>query len=820
MLSCYRILDLTTEKAFLAGRALSDWGAEVIKIEPPSGDPARFKGIFYKDKADPEKNLNWMAFNANKKSVTLDITTVQGKEWFLKLVKTADAVLESYAPGYLDSIGLGYKDLSVVNPGIVLTSISGFGQRGPYKDYKDPDIVVRALGGMVYTAGYDDRPPLTTSYEHTHTTGAMNGAAGTMIALIHRSHTGKGQHVDAITQQALDIICSAEMEGPYALFGQVVTRHGRARASVTLKDGSTFYNTLLWPCKDGFIALNLLLNPTAAKNNSSMMEYLRKDGIDIGFLAGWDWEKKSWQDMTREQAEKLMDSLGKFFMNHTKDELLKLAVENRFQLGPCNNAEDILKHPQLEARKFWKEIDYPGIGALKYPGGAVVSSEKYVGPHQRAPKIGEHNEEVLKNLNSRAIKLPEKTDNKKPFEGIKVVQLCWAGVGVYTCNYLSHYGATTIRVETSTRPDPVRLFAPLAPAKPGEKGGELERSTFYSITHTAPEMGIALNFKTPEGIEIFKKLVAWADVVAEGFPAGVMDKQGLDYAGLKKINPAIIMFRTCGYGHTGPMAEQPGFGSILTAVTMMDNIVGWPDRPPVPPSTYYTDQLSPMYATLAIMAAVDYKRRTGKGQYIDHSQIETGVNYMTPLILDYQANNGREFQVKGNKSDSAAPHGIYRCQGEDRWVAIAVTTDEEWNSFVQAIGSPKWTQSKKYTTAKERIKYSNELDKLVEAWTMNYPPEAVEELLQKSGVGAGTVSSPKDIDEDPQMNYYNFYRELEHPYMGRLRYYHPAPITLSAVATAVGRPVLIGEHTELICKGILGMKQEEVDALRRKGVFQ
>ena len=821
MLGCYRILDLTTEKAFMCGRALADWGAEVIKIEPPGGDPARFRGLFPKDKVDPEKNLTWLAFNANKKSVTLDITSKQGKETFKKLVKTADAVIESYAPGYMDSLGLGYKDLSKINPGIILTSITGFGQEGPYKDYKDPDIVVRALGGMVYTVGYDDRAPLTTGYEHTHSTGAMNGAAGTMITIIQRAHTGQGQHVEAITQQALDIICSAEIEGPYALFKQIPKRHGRARASVTLKDGTIFYNTLLWPCKDGYIALNLLLNPTAAKNNSSMMEYLKKDGIDIGFLEGWDWEKKSWEHMTRQQAEKLMDSLGKFFMNHTKDELLKLAVENRFQLGPCNNAEDVLKHPQLAARKFWKEIEYPGIGKLKYPGGAVVSSEKYVGPRQRAPKIGEHNDEILKTLESRA-KSPEKpktTDNKKPFEGIKLVQLCWAGVGVYTCNYLSHYGATTIRVETSTRPDPVRLFAPFATTnKPGEPVG-LERSAFFSITHTAPEMGISLNFKQPEALEIFKKLVAWADVVAEGFPAGVMDKLGLDYEGLKKINPQIIMFRTCGYGHTGPMADQPGFGSILTAVTMMDNIVGWPDRPPVPPSTYYTDQLSPMYASLAIMAALDYRRRTGKGQYIDHSQIETGLNYMTPLILDYQVND-REFQPKGNKSDYAAPHGIYRCKGDDRWVAIAVMSDAEWQSFIKVMGNPKWAKDRKYIKATDRVKYSNELDNLVEAWTINYSPEEVEEILQQAGVGAGVVANARDIDEDPQMNFYNFYREIEHPYMGKLRYYHPAPLKLSTAEAAIGRPVLIGEHTDYICTKILGMSQGEVDKLRGKGTFE
>jgi crotonobetainyl-CoA:carnitine CoA-transferase CaiB-like acyl-CoA transferase len=819
MLSCYRILDLTTGRGFMCGRALADWGAEVIKIELPGGDPSRFEGLFPDDKVDPEKNLTWLAFNANKKSVTLDITTAAGRDMFLKLARTADAVIESYPLGYLDKLGLGYKVLSEVNPGIVLTSMTGFGQEGPYKDYKDPDIVVRALGGMIYTVGYDDRPPLTTSYIHTHSLGAMNGAAGTMIALAHRARTGKGQHIDAITQQALDIVCSAEIEGPYALFSEIPTRHGRARASVTLKDGSTFYNTLLWLCKDGYIALNLLLNPASARNNHSMMEYLKKDGIDIGFLESWDWEHKSWQDMARPQAEKLMDSLGRFFMNHTKDELLKLAIENRFQLGPCNNAEDVLKHPQLAARKFWKEIDHDGLGKLKFPGGAVVSSEKYVGPRCRAPHIGEHNDEILKNLEVAIKPTLKKFDNKKPFEGIKLVQLCWAGVGVYTCNYLSHYGATTIRVETATRPDPVRLFAPLAPNDKQGKNAGLEKSAFFSITHTAPEMCISLDFKHPEAIEIFKKLVAWADVVAEGFPAGVMDRLGFDYEGLKKINPQIIMFRTCGYGHTGPMADQPGFGSILTAVTMMDNICGWPDRPPVPPSTYYTDQLSPMYASFSIMAALDYKRRTGKGQYIDHSQIETGLNYMTPLILDYQVNR-REFQVKGNKSDHAAPHGVYRCRGDDRWVAIAVESDEEWQRFVQTMGSPAWAQDKKYAKAVDRIKHSDELDMLVEEWTLQHSPEDIQRQLQSAGIGAGLVANAKDLDADSQMAHYNFYRELEHPYMGRLRYYHPAPIKLSAVTTAVQRPVLLGEHTDRICTKILGMSQSEVDALRQKGVFE
>lgn len=395
MLSCYRILDLTDEKAYICGRALSDFGAEVIKIEKPGGDPARRIGPFYQDTPDPEKNLRWFAFNANKKGITLDIETAEGQEIFKRLVKTADVVIESYAPGYLDKLGLGYAALREINPGIILTSITGFGQEGPYRDYKDPDIVVRALGGLIYTCGYEDRPPLTTSYQHTHCIGAMYGAAGTMIALNHRVLTGRGQHVDASTQQACAIVCSAEIEGPYAFSRYIVTRHGRSRTPVELKGGKIFYNPLLWECKDGDIAFNLLINQTSAKTNLSMIECVKKDGIDIGFLENWQWYEKSWQDMTQEEAQELIEILSKFFLNHTKAELLELAVKNRFQLGPCNNAADALQHPQLAARDFWKEVEHPELGtSLKYPGGAVMMTGGYCGVKHRAPFIGEHNDEI------------------------------------------------------------------------------------------------------------------------------------------------------------------------------------------------------------------------------------------------------------------------------------------------------------------------------------------------------------------------------------------------------------------------------------------
>ncbi len=398
MLSCYRILDLTDEKGFICGRALSDFGAEVIKIERPGGDPARRLGPFYHDTADPEKNLYWFAFNANKKGLTLDIETVEGQQIFKKLARTADVVIESFAPGYLDRLGLGYPALRKINPGIVLTSITGFGQEGPYRDYQAPDIVVRALGGLVYTCGYEDRPPLAPTYQHTYLIGAMYAAGGTMIALSHRALTGRGQHVDAPTQQALVIVDSAEIEGPYAMLDKILSRHGRSRSAVELKDGTTFYNPLLWECRDGDIAFNLLLSPTSAKTNLNMMECIKKDGFHIGFLEHWEWDKKVWRDTTPEEVKEMMEILGKFFRKHTKAELLELAVENRFQLGPCNNAADALQYPQLIARDYWQEIEHPELGtSFKYPGSAVKTTWGYCGIRRRAPFIGEDNDEIYQN---------------------------------------------------------------------------------------------------------------------------------------------------------------------------------------------------------------------------------------------------------------------------------------------------------------------------------------------------------------------------------------------------------------------------------------
>jgi benzylsuccinate CoA-transferase BbsF subunit len=340
----------------------------------------------------------------------------------------------------------------------------------------------------------------------------------------------------------------------------------------------------------------------------------------------------------------------------------------------------------------------------------------------------------------------------------------------------------------------------------------------FAFSHAAKKYSLTLDLKNPAGLAVFKRLIAWADVLGECFPTGVMERFGLSYEEVKKVRPDIIMVRSCGYGHTGPMAGQAGFGMTLAAYAVMYGLAGWPDRDPVPVSSYYSDQLSPLPCILAMVAALDYRRRTGKGQCIDQSQIESSLNYLAPLVLDYVA-NGRSLALTGNKSPVAAPHGVYPCLGDDRWVAIEAFTEEEWHSFCRVTGAPAWTKDPRFTTLTNRLENSDALDELVAAWTINHSPEEVMQKLQAAGVGAGVVSNAKDIVEDPQLAHYNYFREVDHPFIGKVKFAHPPAFKLSDVDADVGRSTILGEHNEYVCKDILGYSEPEYQSLIQQKVF-
>ena len=402
---------------------------------------------------------------------------------------------------------------------------------------------------------------------------------------------------------------------------------------------------------------------------------------------------------------------------------------------------------------------------------------------------------------------------RRPFEGINVLEFAWAGVGPMAVNYLANYGATVVKIENYSRPDITRTNPPYKDGKPG-----LDRSIYFAWINSAKKYDITLNLNHAKGIELVKKLLAWADVVVESFTPGTLERWGLGYEELKKINEDIIMFRTCGYGQTGPLAKQPSLGFHLTSTSGLNSITGWPDRPVTELPGAYTDLIVTIIAGGLLSAAIEYWRRTGKGQCLDLSQQEAAIHFIAPLILDYSANK-RDPAKTGNRVACAAPHGVYRCQGDDRWCAITVFTDEEWRSFCKIIGKLEWINGPKFSTLLNRKQNEDELDRLIEEWTGEHSPEEVMALMQAVGVAAGVVANAKDIAEDPQVSHYHFYRELDHPEMGRCGFYHGPPFNLSEVPYELSRPPLLGEHTEYVCTKILGVPDGEFAQLIQDGVF-
>ena len=401
----------------------------------------------------------------------------------------------------------------------------------------------------------------------------------------------------------------------------------------------------------------------------------------------------------------------------------------------------------------------------------------------------------------------------RPFEGVNVLEFCWAGVGPFSLSYLAYYGATVIKVESASFPDIVRTGQPFKDGIPG-----LERGAFFAYTHSVKKNSISLNLKHPKAEEIKKKLMAWADVVVDNFAAGTIEKWGFGYEDLKKIKPDIIMLHACLYGHSGPLAGLSGTGLDLTTLSGFNAVAGWPDRPSVPISSYYTDNVAPLFGGLALIAALDYKRRTGKGQYLDMSQLEAGLHFLAPVVLDYTVNK-RELSRNGNKLPYAAPHGAYQCKGDDRWCAIAVFTDEEWQNFCKVIGEPAWTKDTKFATLTGRVENSDELDQRVNEWTVNYTAEQVMDMMQAAGVGAGVVINARDQIDNPQFKYYKFFHEIDHPEIGKLSLYHPRGFTLSEAEAEVYRAPILGEATEYVCTQLLGLSDEEFVELAQEGVF-
>lgn len=392
LLSPYRVLDLTEEKGLFCAKVLADLGADVIKVEPPGGCAAREIGPFYNDIPHPEKSLFWFAYNANKRGITLNIECKDGREILKRLVATADIVIESFAPGYMKDLGLGYDDLCRIKSDIILTSITPFGQNGPYKNFQASDLVCWSMGGFAYLTGDRDRPPVQISFPQAYLTGANEASVATMVALYYREISGEGQHVDVSIQAS---VAKNMMNAP--LFweegGVNIGRAGPFRIGLSLTTGQR----VIWRCKDGEVSFFFWGGKAGARVNRSLVEYMDEDGIAPDSMKEMEWETFDMATATEELFNDFSRHVGRFFLSYTKKDLFEKGVRKKMTVYPVQNAADIATDPHLKERGFWEGLEHPELkGQVLYPNLPFILSEELRKGERRAPLIGEHNEEIYR----------------------------------------------------------------------------------------------------------------------------------------------------------------------------------------------------------------------------------------------------------------------------------------------------------------------------------------------------------------------------------------------------------------------------------------
>ena len=390
LLEPYRVLDLTDERGLLAGKILADLGADVIQIEPPGGSPARNIGPFHGDDPLPDKSLFWWAYAANKRSITLDLERKDGRALLGKLVAEADFLIESFSPGYMESLGLSYESLASMNSKLIMVSITPFGQDGPYSQYQATDIVGMALGGFMYLTGDEDRAPVRISFPHFYLHGAAAGATAAMLAHTHRVVSGQGQYVDVSCQQA---VAKTLAHAPqiWDIEGAILKRMGVYRQ--TSGENRVRIN---WPCKDGYVNY-MVQGGTVAYSTRALLDWAKEDGLDTAELDEIEWEELGYGAVTPKLMDQFSGPIGEFFKGHTRAELVQGSLDRRILLFPVATPSALDDHPQLEARGYFKEIEHPELGLpVRYPGAFVKSGDgkDIAGVYRRPPLIGEHNVEI------------------------------------------------------------------------------------------------------------------------------------------------------------------------------------------------------------------------------------------------------------------------------------------------------------------------------------------------------------------------------------------------------------------------------------------
>ena len=800
-----RVLDLAHGIAGpFCTRLLADGGADVIRIDSPAlRDSARDAGGH---RIGPLEAF----VDRNKRSVALDLGAAGDRRILERMVDRADVIVESTAPGSLQALDLGFDRLAASNRGIIVASITGFGQTGPYRHYAADHLAISALGGWAYTFGDADREPLQVGFPVMHYMAGLYGAIAILAAVRGRRQDGRGQHIDVSTHEA----CLNMLAYPQVLeqFGCPPVR----RNSAAMLQG--FYVQ----ARGGWIALNHL---TASQwETTCAMIGVPHLGQDPGLL--WNLDRK------RAIVPEFLAAAGEWARDKTPTEAFYAAQELQIPAGIPYTVKDLLQCDQLVARDFLARTAQPGLGEFVQPRAPFPSRSWRADPRP-APLPGEHDQEVLEDL-ERVV--PQARDlppaqvpagtagrstpgtstgiraRKDLLAGIRVADLSHYRSGPSGTSLLGALGADVIKIEATQRPDGFRYFNTARPHDPDFH----ELGSYFNAANTN-KRGITLDLNTPRGKELFADLVGKSDVVVENFSPRVMRNLGLDYAQLAQINPRLVMVSMSCFGHTGPWREFVGFGYVFDQVGGAAALSGYDGSPPTH-MLAASDVTSGIMAVYAILLALEELERTGVGQHIDMSQVETLAFLLGPEMVDHQVSGAIRPRM-GNHDPRFTPHNVYPCRGDDEWVSISVETDPQWSALAAAIGRPDWALDSRFATARARKACEHEVDAALAQWTRGLDKRDAMARLQSLGIASGAVLKPMELLDDPHLEARHMHRAMNRAYTGEHRY-PEFPIRFSDAICGQRTPApTLGQHNEEVLTGLLGVSPEELASLREAGII-
>ena len=770
MLSPYRILDLTDERSNLTGLLLAQLGAEVVAIEPEGGTHSRQVGPFAHDEEDGEKSLTHWAWNRGKKSV------IGGVEEIERLAATADVVLDCGAFEELD-----LEKLRADNPSLLTVSLSTFGATGHKSKWLATDLTLLAAGGQLGLTGDPDRAPIQVgAVPQGWLHGALEAAEATTIALFERSASGWGQHIDVSAQQAVTQ-CTQTM-----LMTSAVGAPPMARAGGGIKAGEYVIRTV-YPAIDGFVSITFMFGEMLGPYSQRLMNWVHEEGFCDEATRDLNWVdffmmifsgQADPEDLYRAQ-----DAIAAFTATKTKAELMVGNNEKRLLIAPVATTKDIVESEHLAAREFFEEV--PQLGH-KFPGRFAKGSVelKDLGP---PPKLGEHTQEVLEQRGRKPASPPpvDPAPANRPLEGINVLDFTWAIAAPMATRNLADHGATVVRIESEGRIDVIRNAGPFV-----NDETHPDNTAQYHSANAGKHL-ISLDLSVEEAHTVVWDLIDWADVVIEAFTPKAMANWGLDYASIKQRKPEIVMLSSCLMGQTGPMNMYPGFGNLAGALSGFYEITGWPDRPPTGPFLAYTDYTAPRFTVTALVAALDHRRRTGEGSYIDLSQHESALHLLGPALLDQEV-NGRTAQRSANSSERYNVHGVYPVQGDDNWIALVCQDSEAEKTLSELIGGEDLD------------------DTVIGNWTASQDRFELQELLQTHGVAAHVVSDSADAIIDPQLAHRNHFRRVPQAYAGETVVEGSHYQLSRTPSTALWGGPPIGEHTFEVLSDMLGYDGDRI----------